>query len=350
MAHAFPNRFGDNPILIPADVPPTRSDFVVESLLNPGAFVYQDRVGLLIRVCERPPQEPGWAIVPIVDPDAADKVRILRFPTDDPRYAGGDPRLFRFEGETYLTTLSHLRLAWSSDGHRFDVETAPALVGEGELERYGIEDCRVSLIDGEYHLTYSAVSSAGVGVGLITTRDWKHYTRRGMVIAPANKDAAILEQKVNDQYVMLHRPSGVTLGGNYIWLARSPDLIHWGEHQCMLRTRPGMWDSSRIGAGAAPILTEEGWLEIYHGADDKHRYSLGAVLFDATDGRVIARSKQPLLEPDEHYETTGFFSNVVFTNGHVVRGDQLTVYYGAADTVICGVDFSIKEILASLRD
>jgi len=110
-----------------------------------------------------------------------------------------------------------------------------------------------------------------------------------------------------------------------------------------------MWDSERIGAGAAPIKTSEGWLEIYHGANDDHRYCLGALLLDLHDpSHVIARSEQPIMEPTEDYELNGFFGNVVFTNGHIVVEDTITLYYGASDEVICGAELSIKEILQSL--
>ena len=117
----------------------------------------------------------------------------------------------------------------------------------------------------------------------------------------------------------------------------------------LAQARPGKWDAARVGAGAEPIRTPHGWLEIYHGADESNRYSLGALLLDLRDpSHVLARSESPLLEPEEEYELTGFFGEVVFTNGHVLDGDTLTVYYGAADEVICGARFSIGEILESL--
>ncbi len=171
-----------------------------------------------------------------------------------------------------------------------------------------------------------------------------------MILPPANKDCAIFEEKINGKYYALHRPSSPQLGGNYIWVAESPDLIHWGNHKCIATSRKGYWDSARVGAGAAPIKTKEGWLEIYHGANEKHRYCLGALLLDLTDpSKVIARSEQPLVEPTASYELTGFFGNVVFTNGHLVEGDRIRMYYGASDEVICGADLSINEILNTLK-
>lgn len=110
-----------------------------------------------------------------------------------------------------------------------------------------------------------------------------------------------------------------------------------------------MWDSARVGAGAAPIRTDRGWLEIYHGATEDHCYCLGAFLMDINDPSIVlARSTEPIMVPTEHYELSGFFGFVVFTNGHLVDGDQLTIYYGAADEFVCGATFSINEILQSL--
>jgi predicted GH43/DUF377 family glycosyl hydrolase len=188
-----------------------------------------------------------------------------------------------------------------------------------------------------------------VGVGLMRTNDWKHFTREGMIFPPHNKDCAIFEEKVNGKYMAFHRPSSPELGGNYIWLAESPDGIHWGRHKCIATSRPGMWDSARVGAGAAPIRTGKGWLEIYHGASKEHRYCLGALLLDIKNpAKVLARSTRPIMEPIQPYEQTGFFGNVVFTNGHYVDGDTIYMYYGASDEVICGATLSITEILSTL--
>ena len=184
---------------------------------------------------------------------------------------------------------------------------------------------------------------------MIQTRDWKSFDRKGMVLPPHNKDCAIFGEKINGKYFALHRPSSPQLGGNYIWLAESYDLLHWGHHQCIATTRAMSWDSARIGAGAAPIKTPQGWLEIYHGANADHRYCLGALLLDLTDpSKVLGRSEYPIMEPTASYESTGFFGNVVFTNGHIVEGDTIRMYYGASDEVICGAEFSIKEILGTL--
>ncbi len=322
---------------------------VVECVLNPGAFQFEGKTWLLVRVAERPVHEKGWISVPVMDEHMG--IQIKRFREDQSNLDLSDPRMIR-EGSTYyLSTMSHLRLFCSVDGVHFaEPEDRPSILyPKDRLESFGIEDCRVTQMREEYLLTYTAVSDCGVGVGLMRTKDWNHFKREGLILLPHNKDCAIFDTKIKGQYYCLNRPSGLDIGGNFIWLASSPDLIHWGNHQCIAKTRPGLWDSARVGAGAAPILTKEGWLEIYHGADQNHRYCLGALLLDVErPDRVLARSQVPIMEPDLDYEQKGFFGNVVFTNGHVVDGDQIIMYYGASDTVICGAGMSIAEILKTL--
>lgn len=346
----FARRFSENPLIRPADVRPSRDGLEVACVLNPGVFRHLGRTGLMLRVAERPIQESGWISTPVLDPAAPGGVAILRFPASECSWI--DPaRIFSHQGRAYLTTLSHLRLAWSEDGVRFAVEERPTLLGEGALEAFGIEDCRVTRMDDVFYLHYTAVSDAGFGVGAATTRDWKSFERLGMILPPPNKDFALFPEKIGGYYYALHRPTHHALGGPYIWVSRSPDLRHWGDHHCVARLRPGMWDGLKLGAGAEPIRTERGWLEIYHGVAADNQYCLGLLLFDLKDPRrVLARSREPILRPRERYELAGFFGQVVFTNGHVVEadGDTVTLYYGASDEVICGARLSIRELLTSL--
>ena len=342
-------RFEQNPILRPRDLHPSVEGMEVTCLLNPGAFRYEDKTWLLVRVAERPAQVEGKTSLPILRSDG--RMEVLEFDSSDPRLNLSDPRVIRFDGRDYLTTLSHLRLLSSEDGITFtEPEQSQPLMGSGELETYGIEDCRVAQIGDTYYLTYTQVSNNGVGVGLRSTCNWKDFVHAGMILAPHNKDCAVFEGQIGGKYYALHRPSSPELGGNYIWLAESPDLIHWGQHRCLAHTREGYWDSARVGAGAAPIRTAEGWLEIYHGATKANRYCLGALLLDLDEPwRVLARSETPIMEPLAPYEQEGFFGHVIFTNGHVVDGDCITIYYGAADSVICAARLSILSILASLH-
>ena len=342
-------RFPQNPLLRPEDFLPSRPDWKIECLLNPGVFRFQNRTWLVVRVAERPPQQKGRVTFPILSATTGE-MQILEFAHDDPLLDRSDPRVLRHDGVDYLTTLSHLRLLVSENGVQFqEVDKSVLLHGRGALETYGIEDCRVSQIDGAYYLSYTAVSPNGVAVGMRSTKDWKSFREHGLIFPPHNKDCALFEEKINGNYYALHRPSSVQLGGNYIWLAESPDLSYWGKHICLARTRPGMWDSARVGAGAAPIRTPHGWLAIYHGADKNNRYCLGGLLLDLDQPwKVLARSHEPLMEPDTDYECNGFFGKVIFTNGHVVDGDEITLYYGAADMVVCGAKLQISKVLDTL--
>ncbi len=342
------HRFRQNPLLTPGDILPSTPGMEVTCLLNPGVFEFEGKSWLLLRVAERPVQMAGKTSFPVLSDTGG--ISILEFDNADPALDLSDPRIVRYAGREYLTTMSHLRLVSSENGIHFSapVGTFPIL-GSGTLETFGIEDCRVTRIGHQYCLTYTAVSLNGVGVGLKTTTDWSTLQDHGMILPPHNKDCAIFEEQIDGLYYALHRPSSPELGGNYIWLAESPDLLHWGNHRCVARTRAGLWDSARIGAGAAPIRTDRGWLEIYHGATRGNRYCLGALLLDLDQPwKVLARSLTPIMEPLEDYETTGFFGEVIFTNGHLCHGDDLTIYYGASDSVICAASFSIAAILDSL--
>ncbi|WP_293890674.1 glycoside hydrolase family 130 protein [Flavobacterium sp.] len=344
-------RFLENPLLSPSDICASVEGLQVTCLLNPGVFRFQEKIWLLVRVAERPEQKENFISFPV--PTDTRMIKIIEIAKDDPELKVIDARVINYKGINYLTTLSHLRLLYSDDGIRFyESEDFPPLTGEGLLETFGIEDCRVALIENKYYLTYTAVSDNGVGVGLRTTTDWKKFQSYGMILPPHNKDCAIFEEKINGLFYALHRPSSVDIGGNYIWLASSPDGIHWGNHQCIIKTRKGFWDSARVGAGASPIKTKNGWLEIYHGANEEHQYCLGAFLMDLYDpSQIIARTKVPIMIPSATYELIGFFGNVVFTNGHLADndGDLITIYYGASDEFICGAHFSIKEIFSLLE-
>lgn len=343
-------RFLQNPLLSPSSLKPSSDGLHIACLLNPGVFRYDHKTWLVVRVAERPLQNKLFVSFPVLT--ATGETRIMEIPLDDPELHIFDTRAIRYRGDHYLTTLSHLRLLCSEDGVSFhEPEGYPYLYGRGDQETFGIEDCRVSCLEEQFYLTFTAVSENGVGVAMRTTRDWKTFQYHGMILPPHNKDCAIFEEKINGLFYALHRPSGVDLGGNFIWLSRSPDGIHWGHHQCILKTRKDRWDNGRVGAGAAPIKTEHGWLEIYHGANYQFQYCLGAFLMDLHDpSRVIARTEEPIMIPSEPYELTGFFGHVVFTNGHILGpdNDTLTIYYGAADEYVCGAHFSLREILAAL--
>lgn len=224
------------------------------------------------------------------------------------------------------------------------------MTGSDRYEAYGIEDCRVTQIGTQYYLTYTAVSANGVAVRMRSTSDWRRFTDYGLVLPPHNKDCTLFDEKVGDLYYMLHRPSSPEIGGNYIWIAQSPDLRHWGNHRCVARTRKG-------DVGQRPhrcrVCPDPYGRRV---ADDLPRRRRFAPLLPGCDA---ARRRRPVegagaqphavMEPEEPYELEGFFGNVIFTNGHLVDGDRIALYYGASDKVICRADLSVGEILENLR-
>lgn len=343
-------RAEQNPVIEPTHVAPSREGFEVIGVFNAGVARYQGDVLLLLRVAERPVARPGEAVFSPVYDVQTETVVLKAFAKDDPANDFSDPRLIVRPTETYLTSISHLRVARSGDGVSFDVAETAALAAAAEYETFGLEDPRITRIGDVYHIQYVAVSPAGVTTALASTRDFVSFERRGVIFHPENKDVAILPEPVRGRYYALHRPHSPLFKKNEMWIAESPDLMCWGNHRRLMGPRPGMWDQTRIGAGAVPFRIDRGWLEVYHGADRDDRYCLGAVLLDAERPWVVlARSERPIFEPEAEYERGGFFGNVVFTCGLLFEDEKLKVYYGAADTAICYAEISLADVLASLR-
>ena len=218
------------------------------------------------------------------------------------------------------------------------------------FEEHGIEDPRLTVIDGKYYITYTAVSSVGYHIALAQTKDFKRYDRIALVSEPGNKDGVLFPEKINGLYARLDRPFGRGIGA--IWLSYSPDLVNWGRSEMVLAPRPRYWDSFRIGASAPPIRTERGWMEIYHGVRMTASgpvYRIGTVMLDlANPTKVVGRCLAPVLSPREEYERVGDVGNVVFACGAVVEPDgEVKVYYGAADTSICVATATLDELIES---
>lgn len=347
-------RFKNNPLAAPETVKPSRPDFFVTGVLNAGAFEFQGEYWWLVRVAEAPIQkDPKALTVPFTEfVERRPQMAFRTFQRSDAALDFSDTRIVWYKDKRikpWITNISHLRLARSKDGKNWTVADDVCIGPGDKYEAYGVEDPRVVRIGDEYLITYSAISRHGVTSNLIVTKDFKTFDRKGPLFVPDNKDICIFPEKVKGQYVALHRPSVSMLGKPDVWIAFSPDLIHWGRHEAIMYNRDGKWDSQRIGCGPAPIRTEKGWLEIYHGSDDRNYY-LGAVLLDLEDPRkVIARSEEPILTPEEPYEKEGFFANVVFANGQIHLPDgRIWIYYGGADRVMAGCETTVKELLDHL--
>jgi predicted GH43/DUF377 family glycosyl hydrolase len=345
-----------NPLISPLHVTPSSEEMRVVSAFNAATATVGGETFLLLRVAEVPKEVGADEVaVPVVAWTAGTPgIEVRRFALDTPGLDLSDPRAVIYEGEIYLSSLSHLRLARSTDGYHFTIDTVPALFPTEPYEEYGLEDPRMTSIDGTVYINYTAVSRYGVGVALASTQNFATYTKHGMILAPENKNVVIFPEKIGGQYMMIHRPSTTGLGNQQMWVAASHDLLHWGMHVPLMGKRPGMWDSMRLGAGAVPIKTDYGWLEIYHGVNPEQGYCLGAVLLDLEDPtQILARSSIPFLIPETEYERVGFYGNVVFTCGAVATQVEnaavVRIYYGAADQYTCRADIALEDILDSLH-
>ena len=319
---------------------------------NPAACRFGEEVLLLLRVAEDVPAEEGRVSVPVVDfSGGTARPDVLSVRRDDPEVTLRDTRGLRYRGVEYLSTMSHLRIARSRDGVAFTVDETPFLLPEDPSERFGVEDARITQIGGTYWINYTAVSADGWATALASTTDFASVERHGIIFPPANKDVSIFPGKTAaGRYAALHRPNN-DLGKASVWYAESGDLRDWGGHRCILRPREGVaWESAKIGGGGPCVETDAGWLQLYHAKDADSRYTLALALLDRDEPwRVLKRSTRPVFEPEEPFETDGFFGNVVFTNGWVQDGDRLLVYYGAADESVGVAETTVEELLATLE-
>ncbi len=164
-------RFAENPLITPADVPPSRDDYEVVGAFNAGAVVYNNKTLLLLRVAERPANKSNdEQVAPILDPETG-RINLLRVKNDDPDLEIPDHRIFYYKKEMYLTSISHLRIALSDDGINFEIDPAPAVFPETDYETYGLEDPRITQIGELFYISYKVVSQYGIATGLLTTTD-----------------------------------------------------------------------------------------------------------------------------------------------------------------------------------
>ncbi len=333
-------------------VKPSAAGYRVRGAFNPGAVRCRDEILLLLRIAEDCPAPEGEVAVPKVDfVDGQGVPGVLQVKTDDPDVRLKDTRGIVYKGIDYLSTMSHIRLARSRDGIHFTVDETPLLFPSCTEDLYGVEDARVVQIEDRYNITYTCVSGDGWATALASTTDFEAIQRHGIIFHPENKDVAIFPGKVNGKYCALHRPNNSGFGKPSIWYAESPDLMHWGNHRCILRPRETSWEALKIGGGAPSLRTSEGWLQVYHAKGEAQVYSLSVVLLDLNEPwKVLKRGIQPFLRPEAAYETDGFFGNVIFTNGQVCEDDgRVLLYYGAADEYTCLLETTVDELMDALH-
>jgi len=270
------------------------------------------------------------------------------------RFGNGYAGIFRVERRDLR---SRLHVGASADGIHWDIgETPIRFEGDDEdpVSMSHVYDPRITQIDDTYYITYANQTDHGSVIGLGTTRDFQTFRQFGCLSVPHNRNAALFPEKIGGQYARLERPFAAPREiPSGMWYAESPDLIHWGRFRHVLGPEEG-WGDLKVGAGAPPIRTDEGWLIIYHGARRTAQglvYCAGAAMLDLEQPwKVVARPKEYLLAPTEAYERVGDVANVVFPSAAVVEPDgEVKVYYGAADTVIALATARLEDLIAFCR-
>lgn len=301
------------------------------------------------------------------------------FATYNPAAFTADGRihiLYRAQGDNLISSIGY---ATSNDGvtiaHRaatpifeaqevfetFQRET-PAAVEQKYISGGGISGCedpRVTVIDDRVYMTYVAFDGASpprVALTSILLEDFlaeRWLWQKPVLISPpgiVDKSAVIFPEKIDGQYVIMHRIFPDIL----IDFVSDLDFdgSHWLEAKHRIEPRPNTWDSRKVGAGAPPIKTPDGWLLIYYGVDDRddRLYKMGAMLLDLNDpSKVLYRSSTPILEPNDWYENSGFKPGIVYPCGAVILGEKLVVYYGGADCVVCVASRNLADFLRDLK-
>jgi beta-1,2-mannobiose phosphorylase / 1,2-beta-oligomannan phosphorylase len=249
--------------------------------------------------------------------------------------------VYRAQGLDYI---SYIGYAVSADGYNWARLDKPVFSPGTDYETRGVEDPRLTALEGKFYMTYTAWSPSGIRTGLTVSENLISWERLGIMLpGEDNKDTALFPARIGGRYCLLHRREPD------IWLGYSDDLHNWGDHQVIMKPIAGGWEAKKIGIGGPPVRIDQGWLLIYHAVDADNVYRLGVALLDAKNpARVLARCAEPILEPREMWEIKGDVPNVVFSCGQVVKDGVVYVYYGGADRLMGVATCSLEEMLAVL--
>ena len=285
--------------------------------------------------------------------------------------------LYRATGE-YVEYVSRLGHAVFDENlnlvERFD---EPCFTPDLELWEMSVEDARLTALEGRLYMTYVITPTpcppysvrrrlgmplrpqarTRISLAEVTYESGRMSFQRLGIITPYGsnqRDTVLFPEKIGGQYAALHRPSA-WIGSGYpterpgIWFAYLDGLAgRMYEHRLVMKSEQ-RWESWKVGAGPPPVKTDKGWLLIYHGVSENREYRAGAALLDLEEPwKVIARTPEPILEPEEEYERIGDVPNVVFPEGAVVIGDELLVFYGGADVVCCAASVHLDEFVEHL--
>lgn len=257
-----------------------------------------------------------------------------------------------FRGEQ-INGIPYIYLGRSQDGIHwsFDENKIPFEDEDGNpfMPVYAY-DPRLVKVEDTYYIIWCQ-DFYGASIGMAKTTDFQRFVRVENPFLPFNRNAVLFPRKLHGNYVMLSRPSdsGHTPFGD-IFLSESPDMVYWGKHRHVMGKSDEWWQNLKIGGGAAPIETSEGWLLIYHGVTNTcngYVYSIGGAILDIDEpSKVKYRCENYLLTPEEWYEERGFVPNVTFPCATLqdAETNRLAIYYGAADSYV-GLAFAYADEL-----
>lgn len=264
-----------------------------------------------------------------------------------------NPGAIKINGEYILlcdVTLSkrHIVLwaARSKDGIHFVPDKAPVKLEPhpDHPNEICVYDPRIVELEGNYYVTHTSNSPVGDRISLLKTKDFTEFERVSVSSELNNRNCSLFPEKINGYYCRFGRDE------KDLWIEYSPDLHFWGNQRLVMQTRDTYWDSYKIGAGAPPIKTDKGWLELYHGVYNTcngYIYNLGVVMLDLNDpSKVLARCENPVFYPEEQYEWIGRVPGVVFSCNAVVEDDgTVKIYYGAADQCIGMAEAKLEDLI-----
>jgi len=264
----------------------------------------------------------------------------------------------------HASRTTNLGLAFSDDGIHWEVRPSPVWQWfDEEVDR--VYDPRLTVIDGKVYLCFAMDTKHGLRGGIATTEDFESFDVVSLSV-PDNRNMVLFPERIGGRYLRLERPMPVYSRGGRdrfdLWLSESPDLVYWGKSSLVLGVEQVAYANDKIGPGAPPVRTKQGWLTTFHAVDIDpargkngwepkwtKRYSAGIMLLDLDDPRkVIGRSRAPLLAPEASYEVAGGFRNdVIFPGGMILEDSgEVKIYYGAADTVECLATAHVDDLIA----
>lgn len=224
----------------------------------------------------------------------------------------------------------------------------------------GTEDPRIVRVDEEENLymTYTACDN-GLRVALISIKlkdflNKKWRWKPPVLISPpgeVHKNWVIFPEKINGKYAILHSINP-EISIDYLDSLEQFDGATFIKSYYNGELRKNCWDGWVRGVGPVPLKTKHGWLIFYHAmhANDFSKYKVGAMLLDLNDPtKVLVRSPEPVLKPDQLCENNGFKAGVVYASGAVVKDGNLLVYYGGADSYVCVAYANFEEFVETLR-